>query len=319
MFKQLGRVKSSQLPIRWADFGALHRNEFSGALLGLSRVRRFQQDDAHIFCTPEQVESEVRGCLDLANHVYREFGFTFNVALSLRPEKYMGDTESWDQAEGSLKQALIKSNLKYTEQQFEGAFYGPKIDLIVKDCHERSQQCATIQLDFQLPQRFDLVYKDEEDNQLKKPVIIHRAIFGSIERFMAMLAEHSGGRWPFWLSPIQAQVIPVHESANNYALALRDTLRNEGFMVECDLDKKAKLSKKIREAQLDRYNFILVVGYKEQETDSVTVRLTLNTKMHQLKCLPVKELIEQFHELNTMRIKDAGRHLLTTFNSHDQQ
>lgn len=274
MFKQQSILSSDQLPVRWADFGVLHRNELSGSLIGLSRVRRFQQDDAHIFCRPDQVESEVKNCLDFANEVYKKFQFTFDLRLSLRPEKYLGANKEWDNAEEALRGALNNSKLSWTENKNEGAFYGPKIDLIVNDQFNRSQQCATIQLDFQLPERFELVYKDSMDrSELLRPVIIHRAIFGSIERFIAMIAENCNGRWPFWLSPLQAQVIPIHENSNTYAKKVCDKLRSDGFWVDCDLRSSVRLNGKVREASLVPYNLILIVGPNEERRESVTVRI----------------------------------------------
>lgn len=314
MFKQLNRVTSDDLPIRWADFGVLHRNELSGALSGLARGRRFQQDDAHIFCTPEQVESEVKNCLELANKVYDDFGFTFDVALSLRPKEYMGDDKLWDLAEASLRGALERANLKWTEQKFEGAFYGPKIDMIVKDCLQRSNQCATIQLDFQLPARFDLCYSDVVDKSSQHPVIVHRAILGSIERFIAMVAENSSGRWPFWLSPLQAQVIPINHNLNDYASRVKDRLVGEGFMVDCELDKSLRLNRKIREAVVSKYNFILLVGEREAEADSVSARFDVDGNHHQVR-LSVDRLISLFKEFKVKKVKQAERELLNALSS----
>lgn len=276
MFKQHKSVTCDQLPFRWADFGALHRNELSGSLLGLTRVRRFQQDDAHIFCTSEQVETEVENNLKFARDVYDLFGFTFELKLSSRPQSYMGDSNLWDKAEESLKKALDKSQSKWEEQKYEGAFYGPKIDLVVKDCRQRSHQCATIQLDFQLPEKFDLLYKDTscKTKTMRRPVIIHRAILGSLERFIAMIAENCEGRWPFWLSPLQAIVIPVHPNLNTYAKHVRDEFRAAGCWVDCDLSTET-LSAKVREAAMIPYNLTLIVGEKEMNTNSVTCRLEI--------------------------------------------
>lgn len=276
MFKHHRSVTSDQLPFKWADFGALHRNELSGALLGLTRVRRFQQDDAHIFCTPDQVETEVEGCLQFAQDVYGRFDFNFELKLSSRPENYLGDSSLWDKAEESLRMALDKSQSDWEEQKHEGAFYGPKIDLVVKDCRQRSHQCATIQLDFQLPEKFDLLYKDttREPKTMRRPVIIHRAILGSIERFMAMIAENCAGRWPFWLSPLQAIVIPVHPSLSGYAKRVRDEFHTAGYWVDCDLSNET-LNAKVREASTMPYNLILIVGEKEMNTNSVTSRIEI--------------------------------------------
>lgn len=280
MYKQLAPPTPDELPIRWADFGALHRNELSGALLGLSRVRRFQQDDAHIFCTPQQVELEVKDCLEFARQVYGEFGFDFEVRLSTRPQTYMGEATMWDKAEESLRAALKGAAISFEEQKFEGAFYGPKIDLVVRDCLNRSQQCATIQLDFQLPERFDLTYKIPrqgleptiEPETVTRPVIIHRAILGSIERFIGMIAENCAGRWPFWLSPLQAMVIPVHPNQSRFAKQVSDEFKRNGFWVDCSLSNE-RFANKIRTALLKPYSVILIVGQREVDTRSVTIRI----------------------------------------------
>lgn len=277
MFKHHQSITSDQLPIRWADFGVLHRNELSGGLLGLTRVRRFQQDDAHIFCTQDQVETEVEDCIKFARDIYNQFGFEFDLKLSSRPQNYLGESSLWDKAEESLRKALDKSGLDWEEQKFEGAFYGPKIDLVVKDCRQRFHQCATIQLDFQLPERFDLLYTDinVEPKTMRRPVIIHRAILGSLERFIAMIAEHCGGRWPFWLSPLQAIVIPVHSNLNTYAAQVRDEFQAAGYWVSCDISNET-LSAKIRNASTMPYNLVLIVGEKEMNTKSVTSRVEIS-------------------------------------------
>ncbi|KHN84545.1 Threonine--tRNA ligase, cytoplasmic [Toxocara canis] len=203
MYSHMPRTHN-ELPMRYADFGVLHRNELSGALTGLTRVRRFQQDDAHIFCRPDQINSEIRGCIDFINYVYVDvFGFTFKLNLSTRPEEgYLGDIATWDHAEAELKRALDECGHAWELNPGDGAFYGPKIDITIEDALRRQHQCATIQLDFQLPQRFDLVYFDE-NNEKKRPVMVHRALLGSIERMTAVLTENFGGKWPFWLSPRQ--------------------------------------------------------------------------------------------------------------------
>lgn len=277
MFKHNQSITSDQLPIRWADFGVLHRNELSGGLIGLTRVRRFQQDDAHIFCTQDQVETEVEDCIKFARNVYSQFGFNFELKLSSRPQNYLGESSLWDKAEESLRIALDKSGLDWEEQKFEGAFYGPKIDIVVKDCRQKFHQCATIQLDFQLPERFDLLYKDinNEPKTMHRPVIIHRAILGSLERFIAMIAEHCEGRWPFWLSPLQAIVIPVHSNLNTYAARVRDEFQAAGYWVDCDLSNET-LNAKVRKASMMPYNLTLIVGEKEMDTASVTSRVEIS-------------------------------------------
>ncbi|KAL5276775.1 TARS family protein [Megaselia abdita] len=267
-----------ELPLRMADFGVLHRNELSGALTGLTRVRRFQQDDAHIFCMPEQIKQEVNGCLDFLKHVYGIFGFTFNLVLSTRPEKYLGEIEVWNDAEKALAESLNEFGAKWVENPGDGAFYGPKIDITINDALKRSHQCATIQLDFQLPIRFNLGYVDD-NGEKKRPVIIHRAVLGSVERMIAILTENYAGKWPFWLSPRQVMIVPVGPSFDEYAITVKDALHQAGFMVEADLDAGDTMNKKIRNAQLAQFNFILVVGEKEKNSNTVNVR-TRDNKVH---------------------------------------
>jgi threonyl-tRNA synthetase len=267
------------LPLRLADFGVLHRNEDSGALTGLTRVRRFQQDDAHIFCRFDQIQSEVNGVLDMLQHCYGIFGYKFSLMLSTRPEKYLGEVEQWNKAEEQLKQALDtfcaseeakKSGQSWSLNPGDGAFYGPKIDIQLTDALRRKHQCATIQLDFQLPIRFDLSYK-ADDGSLQRPVMVHRAILGSVERMIAVLIEHTGGKWPLWLSPRQVMVVPVKDSYLNYANEVRELLHNAGYYVDVS-DSNSSLPKKVAEAQAAGYNFILVVGEKEEKERTVTIR-----------------------------------------------
>lgn len=281
------------LPIRWADFGVLHRNEFSGALTGLTRVRRFQQDDAHIFCRTSQIEDEIGGCLDFLKHVYGVFGYTFNLKLSTRPEKYLGDIQVWNDAEGALSRCLDKFGSAWELNPGDGAFYGPKIDIELTDALNRRHQCATIQLDFQLPIRFDLKYKTEEKDQFDRPVIVHRAILGSVERQIAVLTEHCGGKWPFWISPRQVKIVPVSPLFFDYARQVRDEIHAAGFYVDVD-DGSNQLNKKIRNAQLEQYNYILVVGEKEQESHSVAIR-TRDNQQHGTKS--VSAIIEELKEM----------------------
>ncbi|XP_037025181.1 threonine--tRNA ligase 1, cytoplasmic isoform X2 [Bradysia coprophila] len=273
------RIRSwRELPLRLADFGVLHRNELSGALTGLTRVRRFQQDDAHIFCTPEQIKVEIDGCLDFLNQIFSTFGFTFNLCLSTRPDKFIGDVEQWDAAEKSLEESLNKFGKPWTINAGDGAFYGPKIDITVSDALKRAHQCATVQLDFQLPIRFNLSYV-AESGEKKRPVMIHRAILGSVERQIAILTENYAGKWPFWLSPRQVMVVPVGPMFDDYADAVRQKLHLAGFMAEADLDDGDTMNKKIRNAQLAQFNFILVVGEKEKTGNTVNVR-TRDNKVH---------------------------------------
>ncbi|CAI8587621.1 unnamed protein product [Vicia faba] len=271
MFKH--RVRSyRELPLRFADFGVLHRNEASGALSGLTRVRRFQQDDAHIFCTESQVKDEVRKALDFIDYVYQIFGFTYELKLSTRPENKLGDDETWDRAESALKEALDEFGKPWQLNEGDGAFYGPKIDISVSDALSRKFQCATLQLDFQLPDRFKLEFSAEDEAKIERPVMIHRAILGSVERMFAILLEHYKGKWPFWLSPRQAILCPVSEKSQAYALKVRDQIHQAGYHVDADTTDR-KIQKKIREAQLAQYNYILVVGEEEANTGQVSVRV----------------------------------------------
>lgn len=267
------RVRSyRELPLRLADFGVLHRNEASGALTGLTRVRRFQQDDAHIFCRESQIKDEVKGVLDFISHVYKIFGFTFDLKLSTRPEKYLGDLESWEKAEAALAEALNEFGKPWEINEGDGAFYGPKIDITVSDAMKRKFQCATLQLDFQLPQRFNLSYSAEDESKRERPVMIHRAILGSVERMFAILLEHFKGKWPFWLSPRQAMVCPVSDKSLSYALELRERIHDAGYYVDVDTSDRT-IQKKVREAQMAQYNYILVVGEAEVSSGQVSVRV----------------------------------------------
>uniref|UniRef100_A0A8C8FB45 threonine--tRNA ligase n=1 Tax=Oncorhynchus tshawytscha TaxID=74940 RepID=A0A8C8FB45_ONCTS len=270
MFEQ--RVRSwRELPLRWADFGALHRNELSGALGGLTRVRRFCQDDAHIFCTPEQLEEEIIACLDFVRSVYRVFGFSFHCLLSTRPTPCLGEPALWDHAEQQLERSLQQFGERWQFNPGDGAFYGPKIDIQIKDAIGRQHQCATIQLDFQLPIRFDLQYVGG-DGETHRPVMVHRAVLGSLERMIAILAENFGGKWPLWLSPAQVMIIPVGGGSESYAQQVVRQFREAGFMADTDDDQGATLNKKIRSAQLAQYNYIFVVGEKECVSGTVSVR-----------------------------------------------
>ncbi|GBG71621.1 hypothetical protein CBR_g9037 [Chara braunii] len=273
-----------ELPIRFADFGVLHRNEFSGALTGLTRVRRFQQDDAHVFCTEDQVTKEVADCLDFLSHCYGIFGFTFELELSTRPEKFLGEIEVWNKAEKALTDALNSFGRPWKINEGDGAFYGPKIDITVFDALKRKNQCATIQLDFQLPIRFNLQYSTEDETgKRERPVIIHRAILGSVERMFAILLEHFAGKWPLWLSPRQVIICPVSDKFLEYSEKVRAAVHDAGFYVEVD-SSDHKLQKKIREAQLAQFNFILVVGAQEESEGTVNVR-TRDNVVHGTKSL----------------------------------
>lgn len=259
-----------ELPLRLADFGVLHRNEYSGALQGLTRVRRFQQDDAHIFCRPDQVAVEIERQLAMLAEVYAVFGLDFTAVLSTRPEDSMGTAEQWEQAEAALRAALDASGRSWEVNPGDGAFYGPKIDITVFDALRRKFQCATIQLDFQLPLRFGLQYV-AEDGSYQAPVIVHRAVLGSVERMFAILTENCAGKWPLWLSPRQVMVVPISDAVFDYARDVRDAVRARGFHAEVDLANQ-KMQKKVREAQLAQVNYILVVGAAEKEQRTVNVR-----------------------------------------------
>ncbi|XP_026226511.1 threonine--tRNA ligase 1, cytoplasmic isoform X2 [Anabas testudineus] len=292
------RVRSwRELPVRWADFGALHRNELSGALGGLTRVRRFCQDDAHIFCTPGQLEEEIVACLDFVRSVYRVFGFSFHCLLSTRPTPCLGEPEQWDNAEQQLERSLQQFGERWELNPGDGAFYGPKIDIQIKDAIGRQHQCATIQLDFQLPIRFDLQYVGQ-DGQLHRPVMIHRAVLGSLERMIAILAENFGGKWPLWLSPAQIMVIPVGGNSESYAKQVVQQFHEAGFMVDLNEDQGATLNKKIRSAQLAQYNYIFVVGDKESESGTVNVR---SRGGKQLGRRPTEELLTSLTQLRDSR------------------
>lgn len=257
-------------PIRIAELGLVHRHELSGALHGLMRVRSFTQDDAHIFMLPSQITEEIKGVIDLVDALYKLFGFPYHVELSTKPEKAMGSDEAWEMATSALEKALQEKGMDYKINPGDGAFYGPKIDFHLEDSLGRTWQCGTIQLDFQLPEKFDLTYVGE-DGQRHRPVMIHRVAFGSIERFIGILTEHYAGAFPTWLSPVQVKVIPITERQLAYAKKLAKELFDEGIRVEVD-ERSEKIGYKIREAQMERIPFMLVVGDKEMENGTVSLR-----------------------------------------------
>ncbi|KAL1303189.1 hypothetical protein AAFC00_006613 [Neodothiora populina] len=340
-----------ELPIRMAEFGILHRNEASGALTGLTRVRRFAQDDTHIFCRDDQIESEMAALFDFFQTVYGNFGLTFKMKLSTRPDNHLGDIETWDKAEARLTKALdefcsTSGGSSWELNPGDGAFYGPKIDITIADALKREFQCATIQLDFQLPQQFNLEYRTENaaeakaiepaeskekaekgfiasappaeaDSEAKpkdeasyrreltpgcaRPVMIHRAIYGSFERFIAILTEHFAGKWPFWLSPRQILIVPVMPAVNDYVLELQGLFREKGMHVDIDISGNT-MQKKIRTGQLAQYNFIFVVGAQEKESRTVNIRnrdIPETQKMGEL--VPVTEALEKFVQLKDER------------------
>jgi len=260
------------LPLRWAELGTVYRFERSGVLHGLLRVRGFTQDDAHIFCRPDQVEDEVLGALDLTLHLFRSFGFhDYDVYISTRPEdKYVGRLEDWDRATDALKQAVTKRGLSYQIDEGGGAFYGPKIDIKVKDALGRSWQCTTVQFDFNLPERFQLSFIGE-DGKEHRPVMVHRALLGSLERFFAILVEHYAGAFPLWLAPVQAVVIPIADRHLDYARDAAARLSAAGLRVEVD-GRREKVNFKIREAQVQKVPYMLVVGDREMESGTAALR-----------------------------------------------
>ncbi|KAK3620384.1 threonyl-tRNA synthetase [Elasticomyces elasticus] len=351
-----------ELPIRMAEFGILHRNEASGALTGLTRVRRFMQDDTHIFCMESQIEQEIKGLFDLLRAVYGLFGFPFKMKLSTRPDNYLGDVATWDRAEASLTKALDEfkdeTDTVWELNPGDGAFYGPKIDITISDALKREFQCATIQLDFQLPQQFNLEYRTEEqagpreqasgeaaekpkaaDGESKpeekdklvirsappaepdssavkkeegsfrreltpgcaRPVMIHRAIYGSFERFIAILCEHFAGKWPFWLSPRQILIVPVMPAANDYVLELQGLFRAQTMHVDVDISGNT-MQKKIRTGQLQQYNFIFVVGAQEREKRSVNIRNRDDPETQKMgELIPLDEAIRKLSKLRDER------------------
>lgn len=258
------------LPLRIAEFGHVHRHELSGALNGMLRVRAFTQDDAHIFVRPDQIESEVKKVLELVDRMYAVFDFPYTVELSTRPEDSMGSDALWEQAETALKNVLDDSGTEYRINEGDGAFYGPKIDFHIRDALKRSHQCATVQLDFQMPEKFDLTYVGE-DNERHRPVVIHRAIYGSIDRFIGILIEHYGGAFPTWLAPVQARVMTISEDYNAYGKKVVERLKEAGIRAELD-HRAEKIGYKIREAQVQKIPYMLIVGAKEQSDGTVAVR-----------------------------------------------
>lgn len=291
MFKSMER-SFKELPVRFADFGVLHRNEISGALSGLTRVRRFQQDDAHIFCMREQVQSEITKCLEFLDYVYGLFKFRYELFLSTRPEQYLGEISDWNEAEESLKNAIEAAGMPFKLNPGDGAFYGPKIDIVLYDALGRKCQCATIQLDFQLPQRFNLKYTSSSGSP-KQPVIIHRAILGSLERMIAILIESFGKKLPFWLTPRQIAIVPIF--ADEYATKIKSMLSD--FQVKIFDEAGLSLNKKIRNAVVGGYQLVCVVGQKEVESEGVNIRHGSESKSMSL---------ESFVKLVTQLVKDKG-------------
>ncbi|MFC1634967.1 threonine--tRNA ligase [Planctomycetota bacterium] len=261
-----------EFPMRVAELGLVHRHEASGVMHGLFRVRQFTQDDAHIFCTPEHIKSEIIGVIDLTFEIYRAFGFEdFRIELSTKPEKHIGSDEIWETATNALQEALEYIGIEYQINEGDGAFYGPKIDFHIRDCLKRSWQLGTIQLDFSMPERFGLVYTDK-DNTEKTPVMIHRAVLGSFERFIGILIEHYGAKFPLWLSPEQVRILPISEKSNDYAEKVEMALKEAQLRCSCDSSNE-KISAKIARAHGEKLPYMLVVGPKEAQSDTINVRI----------------------------------------------
>jgi len=327
------RIRSYRdLPMRLAEFGVLHRNELSGNLSGLSRCRKFICDDSHIYCREDQVEEEILRNLNFVDDIYKMFDLKYKLFFSSRPEKSLGKDEEWEKAESKLKQALERSGLDWEMSPGDGAFYGPKIDIILYDLKDKPHQCASIQIDFQAPIRFNLMYKSDDHNEkeepkseeeesekkekyhyfkpdeydseeyrweeqplkpgFKRPVIIHRAVLGSIERFISLLIEHLDGKWPFWLSPRQVKVIPISDKFNEYSERVHEVLRRNGFHSEI-VSSRSKLQKKIRAAQLDQFNYMLIIGQKEVDAESANIRARDGSILGPMK---IDDLLEKFEK-----------------------
>jgi len=281
-----------EFPIRWCELGTVYRFERTGALQGLMRVRGFTQDDAHIFCLPEQLEEEIFNIIDLNLHILKTFGFSeYDIYLSTRPEKYVGSDENWQKATDALKMALEKKGLSYTVDPGEGVFYGPKIDIKIKDVLGRAWQCSTIQVDFNLPERFQLAYT-AEDSRDHQPIMIHRALMGSLERFFGVLIEHYAGAFPLWMAPVQAKVLNITDAQLDYAEKVYQELRQANVRVEKDT-RNEKLNYKIREAQLAKIPYMVIIGDKEKDTDTVTVRLRDGKNLEPMTVSDFAEMIRK--------------------------
>ena len=280
------------LPMRLAELGCVHRHERSGVLHGLMRVRCFTQDDAHTYITPEQIRDEVMRIMELDKYVYTDvFGFKYTVELSTRPEDSMGTDEQWNEAESALRRALEETGTPYTINPGDGAFYGPKIDFHLEDCIGRTWQCGTIQLDFQMPGRFDVTYIGE-DGAEHTPVMLHRVVFGSVERFMGILIEHYAGAFPYWLAPVQVKIVPIADTHADYARELHDTFMNWGIRSEVDY-RSEKLGRKIRDAQIQKVPYMIVIGDKEKEAKTVGVRERSKGDLGSMSLEAFKELLSK--------------------------
>ena len=281
-----------EFPIRMAEFGLVHRHELSGVLSGLFRVRVFTQDDAHIYCLPSQLKDEIKGLISLADEVYKTFGLAYDIELSTRPAKSIGSDEMWNKAENILKEVLKENKLDFKLNPGDGAFYGPKLDFHLRDAIGRTHQCATIQVDFSIPERYDMTYMDEKGSQEKRPAMLHRTIFGSMERFIGVLIEHYAGNFPLWLNPNQVIILPIADRHNKFSEQVKQQFFDAGFRVELDT-RTESTGKKIREAQLNKFNFILVIGDTEEKNKTVNVR-TRDNKVHGEQ--KVDELIQKLQK-----------------------
>src|SRR3989338_3451524 len=260
-----------ELPLRFAELGIVHRQELSGVLAGLFRAIKFTQDDAHIFCNEDQIESEIKDIISMIDEVYKKFNFTYHVELSTRPEKRIGSEATWNKSEKALEDVLKKNKIKYKVNNGDGAFYGPKIDFHIKDSLDRTWQCATIQLDFSMPERFELKYIDK-DNKEKQPIVIHRVIYGSIERFIGMLIEHLNGNFPVWLSPVQTRVLSLTDRNIKAVEILTEKLKNNGIRADSDTSPST-VNEKIRNAELMKISYIILIGDKEETNKTLAVRM----------------------------------------------
>ncbi len=288
-----------ELPIRMAEVGLDHRHELGGVLHGLLRVRAFWQDDAHIYCLPEQMEDEIIGVVKLIDKFYKTFGFEYAVELSTRPDNFMGKIEDWDRAEATLKKAMDKIKMGFIIKEKDGAFYGPKLDFHIRDSLGRTWQCATCQLDFQMPEKFDLRYMGEDGTENHRPVMIHRVIYGSMERFIGILIEHFAGNLPLWVSPYQVRILTVGEKFNDYAFAANKKLFDEGIRTSVD-DSANTISKKVREAQMDKVNYMIIVGEKEAESNTLAVRTRDGKTTYGMK--PEEFLKQMKEEIETRKL-----------------
>ncbi|MCL4418320.1 MAG: threonine--tRNA ligase, partial [Actinobacteria bacterium] len=269
-------------PIRYAEMGLVHRHEKSGVLHGLFRVRNFTQDDAHIFCLENQLREEILKIMNLIDRMYKVFGFNdYHVELSTRPLNRIGSDDIWDKAEKALREVVESKNINYKINEGEGAFYGPKIDFHIKDCLDRTWQCATIQLDFAMPEKFDIEYMGE-DNLRHRPVMLHRVVLGSLERFMGILIEHYSGNLPPWLAPVQAIVLPISEKFYDYGNKILNILNSKGYRVQID-NRVESLGKKIRQAELRKIPYMIVIGELEEQKQTITIRRKIGQEMKDIK------------------------------------